>query len=178
MKAMNDIIERAKNIKCLISDVDGVMTEGFLFIDDSGKEFKAFQVQDGVGMKLLMAAGIEMAVITTSRTNLIDHRMKQLGIHLYHTGQVNKLAAFEQIKSQLGLANEDFAYVGDDLPDLIIMKQVGLGIAVANAVAEVKANAHWQTENCGGHGAVREVCEFILKAQNKSELALENYLKQ
>lgn len=175
---MNDLWEKAKQIKCLISDVDGVLTDGLLFIDNFGNELKAFQVQDGMGLKLLMMVGIKVAVITTSRNAVIDHRMKQLGIELYYTGQVDKRDAYRNIKEQLNLADHQCAYIGDDLPDLPIIQQVGLGIAVANAVRKVKECADWQTEQSGGRGAVREVCELILQAQGKSDFALNEYLGQ
>lgn len=175
---MNELIERAKKIKCLISDVDGVLTDGFLFIDNFGNELKAFQVQDGMGLKLLMAAGIEVAVITTSVNAVIENRMKQLGIVNYFKGQVDKRAAYQQLKDRLQLSDEQFAYVGDDLPDLPLIQQVGLGVAVANAVNQVKEFADWQTSQKGGHGAVREVCDLILNAQNKMDIALKGYLGQ
>ncbi|MBA2652758.1 MAG: HAD-IIIA family hydrolase [Tatlockia sp.] len=173
---MTELLAKANNIKCLICDVDGVLTDGSLYIDNFGNELKSFNVQDGMGLKLLMSAGIEVAVITTSQNAVIDHRMKQLGIEHYFKGQVEKTAAFNQLKASLGFKNEEFAYVGDDLPDLAIIRQVGLGIAVANAVSQVKEFAFWQTEQLGGQGAVREVCELILNAQNLQDLALARYL--
>lgn len=173
---MNDLLEKAKKVKCLICDVDGVLTDGSLYLDNHGNELKAFQVQDGMGLKLLMAGGIEVAVITTSQNAVIDHRMKQLGIEHYFKGQVDKCDAFNQLKARLNLNNEDFAYIGDDLPDLAIIQQVGFGVAVANAVNEVKEFAAWQTEHSGGRGAVRELCDLILKAQQKQEQALSRYL--
>ncbi len=174
---MNILLEKAKKIKCLICDVDGVMTDGSLYLDNNGNELKAFQVQDGMGLKLLMAADITVAVITTSRHSIIEHRMKQLGIHHYFTGQVDKQRAFSTLKEQLQLTNEEFAYVGDDLPDRPIMQQVGLSCAVANAVKEIKEFADYETINSGGHGAVREVTDIILAAQNKLEEALAKYLQ-
>lgn len=172
---MNNLIEKAKKIKCLICDVDGVLTDGLLFLGDNGNELKAFNVQDGMGLKLLMAVGIEIAVITTSRNEVIEHRMAQLGIKHYFKGQVDKRSAFVELKARLGLEYDQFAYVGDDLPDLAIMQQVGLGIAVGNAVRQVKEFATWVTEQTGGRGAVREVCDLILDAQGKQEVALSNY---
>lgn len=174
---MNDLLLKAKNIKCLICDVDGVLTDGMLHIDNFGNELKSFQVQDGMGLKLLMAAGIEVGIITTSSNAVIDNRMQQLGITHYYKGQVDKRQAYQKIKSTLGFQDEHFAYIGDDLPDLPIIQQVGLGVAVANAVNQVKEFAAWHTEKAGGRGAVRELCDLILNAQNKSDLALENYLK-
>jgi 3-deoxy-D-manno-octulosonate 8-phosphate phosphatase (KDO 8-P phosphatase) len=174
---LNELLTKAKNIKCLISDVDGVLTDGLLYIDNFGNESKAFNVQDGMGLKLLMAAGIHVAVITTSVNAVIDKRMQQLGITHYFKGQVDKRDAYHALKETLGLQDEDFAYIGDDLPDLPLIKQVGLGIAVANALKQVKAGADWQTENSGGKGAVREICDIILEAQGKTEAALTSYLQ-
>ena len=173
---MNDMLEKAKKIKCVICDVDGVLTDGLLYIDNYGNEQKAFNVQDGMGLKLLMSAGIEVAVITTSRNAVIEHRMQQLGIRYYFKGQVDKRQAYQQLKSQLQFSDDAFAYIGDDLPDLAIMRQVGLSVAVSNAVSQVKEFALWQTAAHGGRGAVREVCDFILHAQNKQDAALDKYL--
>ncbi|KTD82827.1 KdsC family phosphatase [Legionella waltersii] len=175
---MNDLIEKAKKIKCLICDVDGVLSDGLLHIDNFGNELKSFHVQDGMGLKLLMAAGIQVAVITTSINNVIDHRMKQLGVIHYYKGQVDKRDAYDQLKQKLGYSDEEFAYIGDDLPDLPLIQAVGLGVAVRNAVSQVLEFADWRTEQTGGRGAVRELCDLILNAQNKTELALEGYLKQ
>lgn len=173
---MNELIEKAKKIKCLISDVDGVLTDGRLYLDNHGNELKAFHVQDGMGLKLLMAVGIEVAVITTSRNAVVDHRMQQLSIVHYFKGQVDKQAAYQTLKERLNLPDEAFAYVGDDLPDLPIIRQVGFGIAVANALPQVKEFARWHTQLPGGYGAVREACDFILSAQQKQDDALKGYL--
>lgn len=173
---MKEIIDKAKKIRCVICDVDGVLTDGLIFIDNFGNELKAFNIQDGMGLKLLMAADIQVAVITTSRNAVIDHRMKQLGIQHYFMGQVDKQAAYQQLKERLGFNDEEFAYIGDDLPDLAIIRQVGLGVAVSNAVNQVKEFAIWHTQSHGGRGAVRELCDFILNAQGKLETALKRYL--
>lgn len=173
---MNELLAKAKNIRCLICDVDGVLTDGLLYIDNQANELKTFHVQDGVGLKLLMAAGIEVAIITGSQNTVIDHRMKQLGIKHYFKVPAAKTEAFNQLKTRLNLQNEQFAYIGDDLPDLPIMRQVGLSIAVANAVNQVKEFANWQTALTGGRGAVREACELILRAQDLQDLALERHL--
>lgn len=175
---MNELIERAKKIKCLISDVDGVLTNGFLHIDNHGNELKSFHVQDGMGLKLLMAAGIQVAIITTARNAVVDHRMQQLGVTYYYKGQVDKRNAYQQLKNTLKLNDEQFAYIGDDLPDLPLIQQVGLGVAVGDAVPAVKEFADWQTEKLGGRGAVRELCDLILSAQNMTQKALEGYLQQ
>ncbi len=165
---MNVLIEKARKVKCLICDVDGVLTDGTLYLDNHGNELKAFNVQDGMGLKLLMAAGIEVAVITTARSAVINHRMEQLGITLYYKGQVDKREAYEKIKQQLHLADEEFAYIGDDLPDLPLIMKVGFGVTVANALPQVKEIADWQTVQSGGKGAVRELCDFILSVHNKA----------
>ncbi|MFC3907659.1 KdsC family phosphatase [Legionella dresdenensis] len=174
---MNNLIEKAKKIKCLVCDVDGVLTDGLLYMDNTGNELKAFNVQDGMGLKMLMAADIRVAVITTARNAVIDHRMQQLGIDLYFKGQVDKRQAFAELKEKLGFELDEIAYVGDDLPDLPLIKQVGLGIAVSNAVSQVKEFADWITAGHGGRGAVREICELILAAQGKYEQALEKYFQ-
>jgi 3-deoxy-D-manno-octulosonate 8-phosphate phosphatase (KDO 8-P phosphatase) len=175
---MNELLEKAKRVKCLVCDVDGVLSDGLLHIDNHGNELKSFHVQDGMGLKLLMAAGIEVAVITTARNAVVDHRMKQLGIIHYFKGQVDKRDAYQQLRKTLNLQDDQFAYIGDDLPDLPLIQQVGLGVAVHNAVPQVKEFADWQTEKTGGRGAVRELCDLILNAQDKAEAALEGYLKQ
>jgi 3-deoxy-D-manno-octulosonate 8-phosphate phosphatase (KDO 8-P phosphatase) len=174
---MHHLIEKAKKVRCVICDVDGVLTDGLLYIDNQGNELKTFHVQDGMGLKLLMAANITVAVITTSRNAVIQNRMQQLGITHYYTGQVDKRKACQHLKETLNLADEHFAYIGDDLPDRPLIEMVGLGIAVANALDSVKKSADWHTEQHGGRGAVREVCDFILTAQEKTEAALEGYLQ-
>jgi len=170
------IIEKTKKIQCLICDVDGVLTNGFLYIGTHGHETKAFHVHDGMGLKLLMAAGIEIAIITTSDNAVIDDRMTQLGIKHVYKGQTNKQHAFDTLKSKLNLSNEAFAYIGDDLPDLPIIQQVGLGVTVGNALPQVKQAADLETTKHGGAGAVRELCDFILTTQDKFHVALDNYL--
>lgn len=172
-----ELVTQAKQIRCVICDIDGVMTDGRLYLDNNGNELKAFHVQDGLGLKLLMAAGIQVAVITTSISEIIENRMRQLGIINYFKGQVNKEAAFLELQSRLNLDFNAFAYIGDDLPDIPLMQQSGLGIAVANAVEEVKKIADWQTKNRGGAGAIREAADFILKAQGQFDAALRLYLK-
>ena len=173
---MNDLLDKAKKIKCLICDVDGVLTDGLIYIDNHANEQKAFNIQDGLGLKLLQSAGIEVAVITGSQNAVIDHRMKQLNIRHYFKGQINKQTAYSQLKLALNLTDEAFAYVGDDLPDVPIMKQVGMSVGVSNAVRQVKDITSWNTELHGGRGAVREVCDFILKAQNRLDQAVHAYL--
>jgi 3-deoxy-D-manno-octulosonate 8-phosphate phosphatase (KDO 8-P phosphatase) len=174
---MNQLIERAKNIKCLICDLDGVLTDGLLYIDNHFNELKTFHVHDGVGIKLLLKAGIEVAIISGSRNAVVDHRMQQLGIVHYYKDQLDKQQTYQELKNKLNFLDEHFAYIGDDIPDAPIMQQVGLSVAVANAVHQIKEIAMWQTSLSGGKGAVREVCELILKAQNKMDLAIKRYFE-
>lgn len=176
LKTKPSLADSLKNIRCLICDLDGVLTDGLIYLDNQANELKAFNIQDGLGLKLLQAAGIETAIITGSKNKVIDHRMAQLGICHYFKGQINKQAAYTELKTRLNLPDEAFAYVGDDLPDMAIMTQVGFGVAVSNAVAQVKSIASWTTERHGGRGAVREVCDLILTAQNKFDEALDAFL--
>lgn len=178
MKILNDLSLKAQKIQCLVCDVDGVLTDGLIHMDNQGNEIKTFSIQDGMGLKLLMAAGIKIAVITTSSHAAIDRRIHQLGIPYYFPGQIDKRPAFDQLQLTLNLPDDAFAYIGDDLPDLPIIRKVGLGIAVANAVHQVKAAADWQTEQSGGRGAVRAVCELLLFSQNKEEFALTQYFSE
>jgi len=174
---MNPLLDKAKQIKCLICDMDGVLTDGLLYIDNHFNELKTFHIHDGVGLKLLMSAGIEVAVITGSRNPVVDHRMQQLGIVHYYKDQLNKQETYQQLKQKLNLQDEHIAYIGDDIPDAPIMQQVGLSVAVANAVQQIKEIAAWTTEKTGGRGAVRELCDLILNAQNKMDVAIAGYLK-
>lgn len=173
---MSEISVNIKKIKCLICDIDGVLTNGLLYIDNHGNELKAFNVQDGLGLKLLMAAELIVAVITTSANAVVDHRMQQLGIKHYYKGQVDKRDAYRALKEKLNLTNEQCAYIGDDLPDIGVMQQVGFSVAVANAQPNVKACADYHTQCCGGQGAVREVCNLLLDTQGLSATALTRYL--
>ncbi len=172
-----NIIQKIRQIQCLICDVDGVLTDGRLYIDNHGNEMKAFHVQDGMGLKLLMAVGINVSVITTSNNGVIDNRMAQLGIEHYFKGHVDKRQAYHGLKDKLKLNDEQIAYIGDDYPDLPLIKWAGLGISVPNGVEQVKQQADWVTHAPGGNGAVREVCDALLTAKDCLNQALENYFK-
>jgi len=174
---MQHLINKAKKVRCLICDLDGVLTDCRVFIDNSGNEYKGFNIQDGFGIKILQESGIEVAIITGSKQDLVKYRTEQLNIKHYYPGSLNKQMAFDDLKEKLNLTNEEFAYIGDDLPDLIIMKQIGFSIAPANAVRLVKESADWHTELSGGHGAVREACDFILQAQGTLSVSLEKFLQ-
>jgi 3-deoxy-D-manno-octulosonate 8-phosphate phosphatase (KDO 8-P phosphatase) len=172
---MQDILNRAKDIKLVIFDVDGVLTDGSIIIGDDGQEYKAFHSRDGHGMKLLQYTGVELAIITGRTSTVVEHRMSALGINHVYQGQRVKLPAFEQLIKMLSLKPEQCAYVGDDWVDLAIMKRVGLAIAVQDADNLVKETAHWVTEAKGGKGAAREVCELIMKGQGTLQDQIERH---
>ena len=173
---MQDILEKAARIKLVIFDVDGVLTDGSLYLGDDGQEYKAFHSRDGHGMKMLRASGVEIAVITARRSQVVARRMAGLGIEHVYQGQEDKAAVFQTLLEKLGLDASQVAYVGDDVVDLPVMRRAGLAIAVQDAHSLVKRCAHWQTPSAGGHGAARDVCELILEAQGKLDAALHKYL--
>ncbi|MFT5887574.1 MAG: 3-deoxy-D-manno-octulosonate 8-phosphate phosphatase (KDO 8-P phosphatase) [Zhongshania sp.] len=173
---MHSVIERAKKIKLLAMDVDGVLTDGSLYFGNSGEEIKAFSILDGLGIKLLRDAGIKPAIITGRSSALLLRRAAELKIELIYQGREDKLVALEELRADLNLEMDEIAYVGDDLPDLSAIRQAGLGVTVANGHHFVARHADWQTKAAGGQGAIREVCELILKAQGKLNTALEQYL--
>jgi len=173
---MQDIIARARAVRLVVFDVDGVLTDGALFIDTEGREHKVFHSRDGHGMKMLRDCGVELAIITGRSSPAVTHRMASLGIEHVFQGQQDKLPAFRQLLVTLGLEAEQAAYVGDDVVDLPIMRRVGFAVAVADAHPLVKRHAHWQTANPGGRGAARDVCELIMEAQGRLDAALERYL--
>ncbi|MDH5392720.1 MAG: HAD-IIIA family hydrolase [Gammaproteobacteria bacterium] len=173
---MQDILEKASRIQLVIFDVDGVLTDGSLFLSDDGQEYKAFNSKDGFGMRLLQDAGIDVGIITGRESLLVKLRMKELGISHVMQGRREKGPALDEMMSLTGLTLEQIAYVGDDVVDLPIMSRVGLSIAVQDARAVVKKHAHWITENPGGRGAGRDVCELILEAHGKWDDIIKRYL--
>jgi len=172
---MQDILKQAKKIKLVIFDVDGVLTDGSLFFGDDGQEYKAFYSRDGLGIKLLQRTGIEVGVITARSSKLVNHRMENLGIKHLYQGRLDKITAFNDLVSKLGVNADETAYVGDDVIDLPVMKKVGLAIAVQDAHPFVKKHAHWITEHNGGRGAARDVCELIMEAQGTLEELLNAF---
>lgn len=173
---MQEIIARAQKIRLLILDVDGVLSDGRIYIDDKGTETKAFHVHDGLGIKLLQQMGIVVAVISSRHTSSVTLRMKNLGVEHVYQGQQEKLSAFNELLSTLSLSAEQVAYVGDDLVDIPLLRRVGFSIAVANANTAILSYTHWVTKTKGGKGAVREISEFLLTAQNKWQDALAKYI--
>ena len=172
---MQTILEKAKKIKLVIFDVDGVLTDARLYFNANGVELKAFNVQDGVGMKLLLEFNIEVGIITHHQSPIVFERMKTLGIQHIFIAQGPKLPCYEELLTKLKLSAEQVAYVGDDILDLAILKRAGLSIAVQNAVPAIFPFVDWKTLNSGGHGAAREVCDLILNAQGYSAKIIEKY---
>ena len=173
---MQHIMNKAKPVRLVIFDIDGVFTAGQLFYSDSGHWIKAFHAQDGIGVKLLQAVDITVGIITSHQSALITSRMNDLGIQYVYQGCKQKTPAYLELLEKLQLQDEQVCYVGDDLPDIPLLARAGLGICVANAVPLVKQYAIHETSATGGHGAVREICEFILRSQNKYEQAVAPYL--
>ena len=174
---MHDLLTKAALIQLVIFDVDGVLTDGRLYLGSDSSEFKAFHVRDGHGMKMLLEAGVEVALISAGRnTAAVERRMADLGIRHAYLGTGDKLAAFDDLRGRLNLSPERIAYVGDDLIDLPVMTRVGLAIAVQDADPFVKRHAHWQTPNRGARGAVRDVCELLLEAHGQLDNLRGRYL--
>jgi 3-deoxy-D-manno-octulosonate 8-phosphate phosphatase (KDO 8-P phosphatase) len=173
---MQDILEKARRIRLLIFDVDGVLTDGSLFIGDDGQEYKAFNSLDGHGIKMLLGHGIEIAIITGRTSKVVEHRMKNLGITRVYQGQHDKLQAYRDLSEELGIADEEIAYVGDDVVDLPVMRRVGLAIAVQDAHPLVRKHSHWQTPSPGGRGAARDVCEMLMEATGVLDDEMSKYL--
>ncbi len=173
---MKDILEKAAQIRLVVFDVDGVLTDGSLFIGDDGQEYKAFHSRDGLGMKMLHRSGVEIGIITARSSEVVRHRMASLDIEHVYQGRLEKLPAFEDLVAKLGLAPEQTAYVGDDVVDLPVLRRAGLAIAVADAHPLVKQHAHWQTPHPGGRGAARDVCELIMEAQDTLAAQLQRFL--
>lgn len=170
------IMEKAAKIKLAVFDVDGVLTDGKLILGESGNEYKSFHVRDGHGLVMLMEAGCKVAVITARSSNIVAERMECLGIEYVFQNEKDKGVRLLKLIKELDLEQEQVAYTGDDVIDLPAMIHVGLPIAVADARVEVKNYAVWITENSGGLGAVREVCELIMRAQNKYDDRIKRYL--
>jgi len=173
---MKDILAKAAQIKLVVFDVDGVLTDGSLFVGDDGQEYKAFHSRDGLGMKMLRKSGVEIGIITARTSEVVKHRMENLDIQHVYQGRLDKLPALQELIAKLGLSFEQTAYVGDDVVDLPVMRQVGLAIAVQDAHPLAKQHAHWQTPHGGGRGAARDVCELIMEAQNTLDTQLESFL--
>ena len=169
------VSNKIKDIKLLILDVDGVLTDGSIIYDDNNVETKIFSVKDGLGIRLLMEAGINLCIATGRSSNALNNRCKNLGIVHIFDGVSDKAAILDLIIDRVGVSAHEVAFIGDDLPDLALMQMVGLSIAVADAHKTVLENADMVTTAKGGAGAVREACEAILKAQGLWENILERF---
>ena len=172
-----DIQGRIKKIKIVVMDVDGVMTDGKIILGSGNTELKFFDARDGVGIKYLQRVGIKVAIITGRKSEAVEMRAKELDIELVYQNAKKKIDAYNDLKEKLGYKGSDIAYIGDDLPDIPIMRRVGFAIAVANSTKETKKVAHYITKNNGGYGAIREVAELIMKAQNKWKKIMERYFQ-
>jgi 3-deoxy-D-manno-octulosonate 8-phosphate phosphatase (KDO 8-P phosphatase) len=168
--------ERAAHIKLLLMDCDGVMTDGRIWILEGGEDQKAFSTLDGFGLALLHRAGLESGIISGRRSSAVERRASALGMTHIHLGHLDKVNAFLETLSAAGVSADEVAYVGDDLNDIPLLRRARLGVAVANASAETKENAHYVTTSHGGSGAVREVVELILKAQGSWSKLVEEYV--
>jgi 3-deoxy-D-manno-octulosonate 8-phosphate phosphatase (KDO 8-P phosphatase) len=167
-----DVLERAKRVKLLVLDVDGVLTDGGLYYGPEGEALKRFDVKDGHGIVLCRDTGLPAAILTARTSQAVEVRSRELRISHVLQGQRDKKAGLEILLERTGLTAEELAYIGDDVNDLPVLSRVGLAAAPADARDEVKAHAHYVCKNRGGHGAVRELCELLLRAQGRWEQAL------
>jgi 3-deoxy-D-manno-octulosonate 8-phosphate phosphatase (KDO 8-P phosphatase) len=176
-KYPEDVWARAGRIRLLILDIDGVLTDGRLYFDAKGETLKVFHVRDGHGIKMVQRGGLEVALISGRRSDAAFHRARELGISRFYEGVRDKVVVLEELLAALNLKPVEVAAVGDELVDLPLFHRVGLGVAVADAAPEVVAAAHWVTSLPGGKGAVREVCDLLLKAQGAWEELLHPWQK-
>lgn len=172
----DEVLARGKAVQLAIFDVDGVLTDGSLFIGDDGQEYKAFNSRDGHGLKMMQRNGVAAGIITGRTSKVVEHRVADLGIQHVYQGCADKLPVYEQLITDLGLAPEQTAFIGDDIVDLPIMLRVGLSIATADAHPMVKQHSHWITPSVGGRGAARDVAELLMFAHGKYESEMVKYL--
>jgi len=178
MKYTQDTIDKASKIKLLILDIDGVLSDNKLYYGDNGIEYKSFYTRDGHGMVMLQKSGIEIGIITGRKSPLIDKRMKDLKVKHVYQGKPDKLPTFLNLVKKLELSLDEIAYMGDDILDLPILTRVGLAACPKDADIEVLNRTALITENIGGQGCVREICELILKSQNLWQQHMDFYLRE
>jgi len=171
----SSVRKKARRVKLLLLDLDGVLTDGGIVMDHRGEEIKRFDVRDGHGIRLLQRAGIRVGIISGRSSGAARHRARDLGIKLLYQGIDDKVAVYTKIKRMTGLKDAEIAYVGDDLVDLPLLRRVGLSITVNDCWKELKRRADWATRANGGRGAVREVAELLLKAQRKWQRVTQKY---
>ncbi|MDR3393586.1 MAG: HAD-IIIA family hydrolase [Parasulfuritortus sp.] len=169
------VLDRARAVKLLVFDVDGVLTDGSLFYGDDGQEYKAFNSRDGHGIKMLRDAGVEAAILTGRSSKVVLHRARNLGISRIIQGAHDKLVSYQAMLTETGLKPVEIAYMGDDLVDLSVMRRCGLACTVPDAPEAVKARAHYVAKAGAGRGAAREVCELIMQAQGSWQTQLAHY---
>jgi 3-deoxy-D-manno-octulosonate 8-phosphate phosphatase (KDO 8-P phosphatase) len=172
---MGSILDKARAIKLLVLDVDGVMTDGSVYFTSDGDEFKAFNIMDGLGIKLLQRTGVQVAIITGRTSALVQRRAKDLGIEELQQGREDKLVALLELSERAQIPLKHIAYMGDDLPDLAAIQRARLGITVPASIDFIKRHADFITSCQGGKGAVREVCNLIMTAQGSLNDILESY---
>ena len=172
-----EITERAKRVKVLITDIDGVMTDGRIVYSMYGDELKFFDVTDGFGISLLNRAGIKTVIMTAKKSKVVKMRGRDLKVARVYAGFIDKLIPFNDLLKRFKVSAEDICFIGDDLIDLPVLKRVGFAVSVPNAAEDVKAAAHYITSKSGGRGAVRETCELILKSQDKWNQATSRFFK-
>lgn len=177
MVVSSEILARAKKIKVVIFDVDGVLTDGGLTIGDDGQEYKTFNTQDGLGMKLLRQSGVQMAIITGRTSKVVTQRAESTGVMHFYQGVNDKLEAFNDLLKKMNIEADEAAFMGDDVVDMPPMLRCGLAISVPAAPDSVKQRAHYVTQKQAGHGAVREVCELIMQAQGTLEAQMAPFFK-
>lgn len=175
MYSLQAVHAKAAHIRLAIFDVDGVLTDGSIYIGEHGEEYKAFYARDGLGMKLLQESGVELAIITGRDAPVVEHRMRALGVRHVFQGKAQKLPVLLALCEQLNILPEHVAYLGDDVNDLPVLRTVGLPIAVADAHHMLAAHVCWQTQARGGRGAAREACELIMDAQGTLNAQLARY---
>ncbi len=160
-----DLSQRARQVRLALFDVDGVMTDGTLFVSDKGESFKPFNILDGLGLKLLKSSGVATGILTGRSSDAVRVRAGELDIDHLIQGAADKLHAYVDLRQRLGLEDEHVCYMGDDLPDLPVLRRCGLALSPPDAVDEVRNEVHFVTKTGGGQGAVREACELIMQAQ-------------
>ena len=169
--------QQARGVRLAIFDVDGVLTDGTLYVSPRGEEFKAFHILDDHGLRMLLERGVDLAILSGRKSGAVTSRARELGISRVIQGAQDKLAAYRSLLRGLRLREQNTAFMGDDLPDLPVLLRCGFAISVPAAPAPVRAHVHYVTTAHGGRGAVREVCELIMRAQGTFDARLESYFK-
>lgn len=170
------LLEQARHLNALVLDVDGILSDGFVTLSNSGDELKSFDIRDGLGMKLVQQAGIKVVIITGRKSQIVEKRMSDLGVDLVFQGREDKGVALREACAELGLSPEECLYMGDDWPDLSAFAIAGMKVTVPNGHVEVRRRADLVTQASGGRGAVREVCDMLLVAKGVYQELLEKFI--